>query len=125
MSIFEEFSEISKEYMECVDVMCMITKNHGIIRLLDEFLDGNGYGNDIYGFNFPNVYEPDESDDPNYFESGVQFYFHDTICVLSDVDFINLVEKFCYIYLKRNISEDEEKSVISILSNLRKKYQTK
>ena len=35
-----------------VEKMCMITLNHGIMCLLNEFLEGNGYENDIYGFNF-------------------------------------------------------------------------
>ena len=91
-------------YKECISVMHLISSNHGIIKMLDYFIEEKSFGNDIYGFNFPNIYEPCDSDDEDYFENGVQFYFHGKVKVVSNDMFINLIEVFCELYLQENPS---------------------
>lgn len=97
-----------QKYRMCICVIYLISENHGVAFMLRHFLQEYGYGNEVYGYNFPNIYEPYESNDTNYFESGIQFYFHDKIQLISNSDFATLINQFCEAYIGTESKEINE-----------------
>lgn len=104
-SILSRFSWNAGEYRTCISVLHLISESRGADFLLRQLLEECGYGNDIYGFNFPNTYDPSDAEDNGYFESGIQFYFHNEQQVVSCSEVIRILNEFVRIYLKPESQE--------------------
>lgn len=100
--LLPQFKLELRKYDVCICVMDLLAHLYGVPFLWQQFLAEDGWGNDVYGFNFPNIYEPDEWNEEGYFESGVQFYYHQQIQLISYCDLAAVVEEFCTVYQKLN-----------------------
>ena len=100
--LLPQFKPELRKYDVCICVMDLLARLHGVPFLLKQFLAEDGWGNDVYGFNFPNIYEPYECNEDGYFASGVQFYYHEQTQLISNGDFAAVVEALCAVYQKLN-----------------------
>lgn len=103
--ILSLFSWNADQYRTCISVLYLISENRGTAFLLRELLEDCGYGNDIYGYNFPDTYDPLDSETDEYFESGIQFYFHDEQQVVPYPEFVKLLNEFVRVYVKSGSQE--------------------
>lgn len=77
--LLPQFKPEFRKYDVCICVMDLLVYLHGVPFLLKRFLAENGY-----------------------FESGVQFYYHRKIQLISNCDLAAVVEELCAVYQKLN-----------------------
>lgn len=110
--IISKFRCNASNYRICITVIYLISQNYGVVFLLKKLLEEYGYGNDVYGYNFPNIFDPSDSDDEYYFESGIQFYFHNDMQVVSNSEVVKLLKEFCGLYIESEYENVEEVSAL-------------
>ena len=95
---------------------------HDLIHVMKFMINLQGYGNEYYGYNLPNLCEPGEKDiEDEYFEEGVKFHFLDNkVQVISNQEFIKLLEDSCKIYIESH--PDKKIEILKLLEQAKKGY---
>lgn len=90
------------------------------IRVLEDISEEIGSSWENIGFSFSNIFDEDDKEDEDYFESGVCFYFRDNEQIIEYDEFYNFLKITCNIYLE--IHEEDRKYVEEKLSIIRNRY---
>lgn len=115
----EAFGERPDELDPMVSVISYYLEKEPIY-ILQNMLDGDGFGGDNTSFSFPTSYEPWEKDEEGYFEEGVKFSWGRLGVIVDNKTFAKYLSKgvdaFGKLYPKYKEQADE------LLAKIKEKY---
>ncbi len=109
LKLIKEYRPELQKYTTSILAFNTLAKYHGLLTILNEYvLTQTGIGDGIHmcGFGFPDTID----NEPSFFTQGVCFnYGYDTEPeVISDKEFVWLIEDTCNIYKKNHQSDTQQ-----------------
>lgn len=83
-----------------------ILLNHDFLDKLKLMSEKIGFGNNIYGFNFPDIFDEGDIGSEGYFENGIEFYLHNSSIVLDYSTFYEYIKIISGVYVEKNQKDE-------------------